>query len=171
MSASNTTAKPRFDLSPAARAIIGVAAFVMSMLCAVAVSRALAGIAPFHPYIRNFAIMFHLSMVLPAVPLGGYILLSRKGDAKHRMLGKIWIVLMVMTAITAIFVKTGGTFSWIHIFVPTTLITCWYTVASARAGKIAAHRRSVAFLYVTGLILPGLFTFVPGRLMGTWLLG
>ena len=171
MPATTARAKPRFDLTPVSRALIGIAAFVMTMLCALAVSRAIAGIAPAHPYVRNLAIILHLSVVLPAVPLGGYILLSRKGDARHRMLGKIWIALMVLTSITAIFVQTGGTFSWIHIFVPTTLLTCWYTVSAARAGRIVAHKRSIVFLYLTGLIAPGLFTFLPERLMGTWLLG
>jgi uncharacterized membrane protein len=160
-----------FDIGPISRTMIGVAAFAMTALCAVAVTRWLAGIAPAHPHIRELAIAIHLSAVLPAVPLGGYVLLARKGDARHRMLGKLWLALMVLTALSAIFVQTSGSFSWIHIFVPTTLLASWRVITTARTGRIAAHKRSVVFLYVTGLILPGLFTFLPGRLLGTWLLG
>ena len=162
---------PDNDLSLPTRLIIGIAALTMSALCLLAVTRWLAGIAPSHPHVREFAIMFHLSVVLPAVPLGGYILLARKGDARHRMLGKIWLALMVLTALSAIFVQTGGSFSWIHIFVPTTLFASWRTVATARAGNIRAHKRMIVFTYLFALIIPGLFTFLPGRLMGTWLLG
>ena len=166
-----TLAPQTADIAKAMRILIGVAAIAMTALCTLAVARWFAGLAPDHPHIREIAIALHLSAVLPAVPLGGYVLLARKGDARHRMLGKVWLMLMVITALTAIFVQTSGTFSWIHVFVPTTLVTSWHVIRTARAGRIAQHRRAVVFLYITGLILPGLFTFLPGRLLGTWLLG
>jgi uncharacterized membrane protein len=35
----------------------------------------------------------------------------------------------------------------------------------ARAGKIRAHRRAMILLFWLALVLTGLFTFAPGRIM------
>src|SRR3712207_5983152 len=46
----------------------------------------------------SWAITIHLATVLPALVLGPFILLRRKGDPMHRRLGTIWMGLMVATA-------------------------------------------------------------------------
>ena len=47
----------------------------------------------------SLPVMLHLATVVPALLLGPVVLLRRKGDATHRMLGRIWAVLMLVTAI------------------------------------------------------------------------
>ena len=37
-------------------------------------------------------------------------------------------------------------------------------------GRIAAHRRVMTGVYI-GLVSAGLFVFLPGRLLGSWLFG
>ena len=109
--------------------------------------------------------------MLPCVPLGAYLLLSTKGTKLHKALGKIWITLMVVTAIAITFVRGGTDFSWIHIFVPITLLGAWQVVRTARKGDIASHRRNIPRMYLGALMIPGLFSFLPTRLMGMWLFG
>lgn len=160
-----------YKMNPATRRTVQFAAAFMSAICLVALFRAATGMAPYHPSIRVTAIVIHVVTVLPCVPLGAYLLLAPKGTKLHKTLGKVWAALMVTTAIAITFVRGGTDFSWIHIFVPITLIGVWRLIASARAGKIAEHRNQVVGLYLGALIVPGLFSFMPSRLMGAWLFG
>ena len=65
-----------------------------------------------------FAIQFHVATVLPAAVLGAFLLARPKGTPSHRLLGKIWLVLMVMTSLSTFFIhgiNTVGGFSPIHL--------------------------------------------------------
>ena len=84
----------------------------------------------------------------------------------------LWLVLMLITATSAIFIQTTGGFSPIHLFVPMTFHAAWKVVATARRGDIRAHKRHLVFTYMTALLIPGIVAFaVPGRLMNVMLLG
>jgi uncharacterized membrane protein len=156
------------EISPWLRAVILAAATGMSLAVTIALFRGLTGIAPDHPNIRHFAIALHVATVIPAIPLGGYLLLARKGTARHKQLGKIWVGLMVVTALSALFIR----FSFIHIFVPLTLWSSYKLVATARRGDMKAHRWEILTLYLAALMIPGIFSMaLPGRLMNVWLFG
>lgn len=64
------------DLNPLIRGIVIVAGTVMTALCLFAVARAVLGLTPELPHLRNLAIAFHVSTVVPCVPLGLYLLLA-----------------------------------------------------------------------------------------------
>ncbi|MEM7780833.1 MAG: DUF2306 domain-containing protein [Pseudomonadota bacterium] len=159
-----------FDISPTMRAAVWIVGTVMTIAAVYALFRGLGGFAPNHPNVRSLAIVIHVATVLPAIPLGAYLLLTRKGGTWHKRLGKIWVTLMVTTAISAIFIKTGGSFSFIHIFVPMTLIASYKLVATARRGDMKGHKKEVLSLYLGALMIPGMFSMaMPGRLMNVWL--
>lgn len=162
-----------FDLGPYARAAVGLVGVGFTTFCALAAVRFAAGLAPAHDNTTNLAVIIHLATVLPAVPLGAWLMLSRKGTARHKQLGKVWLVLMVITALTTLFIRQvgGGQFSFIHLFVPLTLHGAWKAISTARRGDIAAHKKGLISLYLGALTIPGLFAFMPNRLMGTWLFG
>lgn len=166
-------AKPGFDISPLQRALIGVVGAGFSVACTVAVTRAIAGWAPAHAGTHDIAVMLHVGTVLPAVPLGAWLMLAKKGTARHKQWGKVWVMLMVITAIAALFIRqiNPGGFSPIHLFVPLTLHGAWKAVSTARRGDFAAHKKGLVQFYLGAMIIPGLFAFAPGRLMGTWLFG
>ncbi|MEO0463060.1 MAG: DUF2306 domain-containing protein [Pseudomonadota bacterium] len=165
-------AKSGFDIAPRLRVIIWAAALAMCSATLIALMRGLTGIAPSHHAVRHAAVVIHVATVLPAVPLGAYLLLTRKGSKLHKQLGKAWVGLMVVTALSAIFIKTGGSFSFIHIFVPMTLIASYKIIATARRGDMKGHRYEVISLYLGALMIPGIFSFaIPGRLMNVWLFG
>ncbi|KPP94326.1 DUF2306 domain-containing protein [Erythrobacter sp. HL-111] len=164
-----------FDLSRRLRALVALIALGMSALALAAVLRALAGAAPHHPNIREVATLVHVVAVLPAIPLGGYLLLARKGTARHRALGSVWAGLMVVTALSAMFIgQRHGELhlSPLQLFVPLTLLASWKLVAAARRGDMKTHRKEVLVLFLGALTIPGLVAFLmPGRMMATWLWG
>lgn len=166
-------ARPSFDISPVQRAMVGVVGVGLSAACTAALARAFADLAPAFPDAHNPAILLHVACVVPAVPLGAWLMLDRKGTPRHKLLGKVWVALMLLTAITALFIHqiNPGSFSPVHLFVPLTFHGAWSTVATARRGDIAAHKKALLRFYLGALLIPGIFAFMPGRLMGTWLFG
>ena len=166
----NAPARPSFDLSPRLRALVMIAATTMTLLTVYGLGRGLLGFAPDHANIRHLAIAIHVSTVLPAIPLGGYLLLAPKGTKWHKKLGKVWVALMLVTAASAIFIQTGGGFSFIHLFIPMTFWASYRLIATARRGDMKGHRKEILSLYFGALMIPGIASMaIPGRLMNVWL--
>ncbi len=165
--------RPAAELPPLARIAMVAGGGALGIASLHALARAALGLAPATPSAHEAAVALHLMSVLPAIPLGLYILLARKGGARHRLLGRIWMALMVSTALSALFIRhlNHGGFSWIHIFVPVTIVAAWAAIASARAGRIAEHRNRLIGMYLGALVIPGAFAFAPGRIMAVWAFG
>jgi uncharacterized membrane protein len=121
------------------------------------------------------AIQLHFLTVVPAFFLGAWqLLLSRKGSNSHRLIGKIYLTLMSLTAVAAFFIPSFTSFSigagpirlgLIHLFIPLTVNGVWQTRKALRRGDIAAHKASMRGLYFGGLLIAGALTFIPGRIM------
>lgn len=111
-------------------------------------------------------ILVHLLSALAALVLGGAIFLGTKGTPTHRGLGRAWVVLMLVTAISTWWIRADGQFSWIHGLSILSLATLSAGVAFAIAGKVALHLRMMRGLYFGGLLIAGLFTLLPQRLLG-----
>ena len=166
------TRKGGFDIGPVTRTIVSLVCFTMTFACLVALGKAALGMVDNLHHYAKLPIIIHVASVLPAIPLGGYLLLAPKGTPMHKMLGKVWLILMLVTATSAIFIQSSGGFSFIHLFVPMTFHAAWKVVATARKGDIAGHKKHLVFTYLTALMIPGIFAFVlPGRLMNVMLLG
>jgi uncharacterized membrane protein len=119
-------------------------------------------------------IQVHALAAIAALLLGAVQLFGPKGTLPHRWLGLVWAGLMALAAITAIFIRevNAGGFSFIHLFIPLTLFGLVGLARSVRPGaRKGSHRRLVLTLYLAALVLPGLFTLVPGRLMHSVLFG
>lgn len=117
------------------------------------------------------ALYIHLFTVIPAVPLGAFVLWGRKGGRMHRLLGRIWAALMMVTALSTFWLQSlSGGFSFIHLFALLTLVSIPLAVWNARRGNIRAHRNAMRGVYA-GLISAGLLALVPGRTLGTLLFG
>lgn len=114
-------------------------------------------------------LIIHLGTVLPALPLGAYVLISRKGGRRHRLLGRIWSGMMVTTAVSSFWLGENG-LSFIHLFSVMTLVSVPLGIFWIRRGEVERHRRAMVYVYV-GLVVAGLFSFVPGRLLAGLLFG
>jgi len=104
-----------------------------------------------------------------ALPLGAIILWRRKGDSNHRWMGRAWFTLMTFVAAGSFGIRASGHYSWIHGLSTFTLVMLALGLYAARTGRIAQHKRIVQGLYFGALIIAGLFTLLPNRLLGHWL--
>ena len=110
----------------------------------------------------------HTVLALLAVLIGGIQLALAKGTSAHRWLGWLWVALMTYVAISSFFINTIQTwrgFSPIHLLSVWTLLALAIAVYHARVGNIRQHQRWMVQLYVLALLVTGLFTLWPGRLM------
>jgi uncharacterized membrane protein len=115
-----------------------------------------------------FAIQLHALAAVLAFLLGGLVLFRRKGDRLHRLGGRIWVGLMLAVAISSFFIHTIrmiGPWSPIHLLSILTLAALFVGVRRAWLRNIPAHRRMMQSTYVGSLIIAGIFTFLPGRIM------
>lgn len=113
-------------------------------------------------------IQVHAAGATAAFVLGGLILFRPKGDGPHRGLGKLWVALMAGVAVTSFFIwelKVFGLFSPIHLLSISVLYALWRGVGYARRRNIARHRRTMQGLYLGAVVVAGVFTFFPGRIM------
>lgn len=116
-------------------------------------------------------IQIHLATVIPAFIIGTYLIfVSTKGAPHHRALGYLYLTLMSITAIAALFihqVNPSGPFgfSFIHLFVPLTIWGVYNAIVGARTHNIKRHRGAMIGLYIGGLLIAGGLTFLPGRVM------
>jgi uncharacterized membrane protein len=120
-------------------------------------------------------VLAHLITIIPAFVLGTWLMLSRKGSPIHKLLGKVYLVLMFATAIITLCMSAQlgpqlfGHFGFIHLF---SLSTLWFVPVayfSAKQGNIRRHKKSMIGLYIGGLLIAGAFAFAPGRLLHQWL--
>lgn len=116
-------------------------------------------------------ILTHLVAALAALVLGAWVLGRRKGTALHRTLGRVWVGLMLVTAISSFWIRASGSFSWIHGLSVFTLFALVGAIWFVRTGRIAQHRRTMLGIYGGGLVVAGLFTLLPQRLLGRLLWG
>ena len=125
-----------------------------------------------------FAVKLHVATVVPAFLLGTWLIFfSRKGARYHRAIGYVYLTLMTVTSIAALFVHTlmpNGPFfgfSPIHLFVPLTLFGVVGALYYARRHDIKAHSKSMLGVYIGGLLIAGSLTLLPGRIMHTVFFG
>ena len=113
----------------------------------------------------------HLATIMVALALTPVMLLRRRGDARHRLLGRVWAGAMILTAILSLFVRLSnyGQFSLIHLLSVYTLVQVPILVWTARTHRVARHRRAVRAMVTGALLIAGFFTFPFGRLLGHWL--
>jgi len=113
----------------------------------------------------------HLITVVPCVFLGAYLLLAKKGGKNHRLLGKVYMILMLVTAIITLFMKAEvgaqflNHFGWIHLFSLLTIYAVPIAYWAVRKGKIKRHKWAMIQLYIGAIMIAGFFTFSPGRFL------
>lgn len=117
----------------------------------------------------------HLATVLLASFLGALLLFKKKGTASHRLIGKYYMMLMLTTAVVALFMpaKVGpaflGHFGFIHLFCVLVLYAVPNAYFAASKGELAKHKYNMIGVYVGGILIAGAFTLMPGRLLHKWL--
>ncbi len=167
---TNIQAPPSRAFSPAF-IISSIAFAALGTLVLMAMASVISGGKTFGYAESQWALFIHVGTVIPALFLGAPILLMKKGTSLHKALGRIWATLMMTTAISS-FWLTGliGGIGPIHIFSIVTIFSIPWAIYNARIGNLLAHQRAMTGPYI-GLFIAGLFSFLPGRLMGNLVFG
>ena len=115
----------------------------------------------------------HLLTVIPCFIIGTLLLLIKKGTKTHKIFGRVYMILMLFTAIVTLFMPAdvGPTifnhFGWIHSFSFLTIYTVPTAYFAIKKGNVKVHKRKMILLYFGAIIIAGGFTFVPGRYLHT----
>lgn len=113
-------------------------------------------------------IQIHAFAAMAAFALGLVQFTAPKGTIPHRTIGWVWVVLMVVVSISAFFIheiRMWGDWSPIHLLGILTLSTLPLAVLHARRHRVDKHRSAMTMIFCGALIIAGLFTFYPGRIM------
>ena len=114
------------------------------------------------------AIQVHAYAAMAALVLGIVQLSAPKGTLPHRTIGWIWVALMLVVCITAFFIhelRMWGPWSPIHLLAIFTLVMLPLAVWRARRHEVPRHRNAMNSIFTGALVIAGLFTFYPGRIM------
>jgi len=120
------------------------------------------------------AIQIHAFAAMAAFGLGAVQLGAPKGTLPHRTIGWIWVLLMLTISVSAFFIhaiRMWGPWSPIHLFAIFTLIVLPIAVWRAHRHDVIHHRNAMLSLYAGALVIAGLFTLWPGRIMHAVLFG
>ena len=117
----------------------------------------------------------HLASVVPCFLIGAWLLARRKGTTVHKRLGRVYVVLILFTAVVTLPMPAEvgprllDHFGYIHLFSVLVLVSVPAAIYSIRRGNVVAHRRNMVGVYVGGILIAGSFAFMPGRLLYGWL--
>lgn len=120
-------------------------------------------------------IAVHLTAALGALVTGPVALWARKGRTErpklHRAFGYAWVTLMLITAVSALFIRDFhlpnlAGYTPIHLLVPLTLAGLVGAFVHLARGNIAEHRKTMQGLYVGACLVAGSFTLLPSRYLG-----
>lgn len=118
-------------------------------------------------------IQVHVVAVVLATLFGVVIFLNRKGTGFHKLMGWTYVVLMSVTAASAVFIRRppGGDFpsiagyTPIHLFVVMAAISLPLAIVHIKAGRVQHHARAMIGLFVGAILIAGVLAFQPGRIM------
>ncbi len=126
-------------------------------------------------------IAIHLSAALGALALGPVALWARRGHSTgarasqrprlHRAAGYAWVTLMLMTAVSALFIhdfklpNLAG-YTPIHILVPVVFGSLFMAFRALFRGDIGKHRGWMVRLYFCACVATGALTLLPHRYLG-----
>jgi uncharacterized membrane protein len=120
------------------------------------------------------AIPLHAFAAMAAFVLGLVQFAEPKGTLPHRTLGWIWVILMAAVAVSSFWIhqiRLYGPWSPIHLLSIFTPIMLVVGVLAARGHNVRRHKITMISIFAGALLVAGLFTLVPGRIMHTVIFG
>ena len=119
-------------------------------------------------------IPLHAIAAMTAFVLGVVQLSAPKGTLPHRTLGWIWVGLMLAVAISSFWIhkiQLWGPWSPIHLLSIFTLCMLPLGVWRAHHHQVRDHRLIMISVFTGALVIAGLFTLLPGRIMHSVVFG
>lgn len=115
----------------------------------------------------SLPVQVHVGAAVTAFFIGAVLMLGVKGRGMHKSLGWAWVLAMATTALSSLFMTgvNGSWYSFIHMLSAWTLISLPIAVFAVRRRQVAKHRKMMTDMYFQAMLVAGLFTFLPYRLM------
>ena len=120
------------------------------------------------------SISLHAFAAMSAFLLGVVQFAAPKGTLPHRTIGWVWVGLMVAVAASSFWIhqiRLLGPWSPIHLLSIFTLVMLPLAVWKAHTHRVADHRRAMILIFSGALVVAGLFTLLPGRIMHSVVFG
>lgn len=123
----------------------------------------------------NPVIAVHMTAALGALAIGPVALWARRGRTQrprlHRAFGYAWVTLMLLAALSALFIRdfqlpNVSGYTPIHLLIPYTLFGLVGAFIALARGRIDQHRQRMQQIYFGACIVAGAFTLLPGRYLG-----
>ncbi|WP_398467932.1 DUF2306 domain-containing protein [Tardiphaga sp.] len=121
-------------------------------------------------------ILLHAFAAMAGFALGVVQLAAPKGTLSHRVFGWVWVALLAVTAVSSFWIHGESYRLWrewspIHllsVFAPIMLVV---GVVHARRHRRRAHAITMICIFIGALVIAGVFTLVPGRIMHSVVFG
>jgi uncharacterized membrane protein len=115
-------------------------------------------------------IQLHAFVAMAAFVLGVVQLAAPKGTVPHRIFGWIWVLLLLTISASSFLIHGNSyrlwrTWSPIHILSVFTPLMLLAGVLAARRHRVRAHGITMISIFAGALVIAGIFTLVPGRIM------
>ena len=116
----------------------------------------------------SLAIKIHVVVAVGGFGLGALVMLTPRGTARHRLLGRGFGILALATAFSSFFIhelRLWGIWSPIHLLSVSLIWVVVTGVVAIRRGNVARHQSQMNTAYLTGFVVAGAFTLIPGRML------
>jgi uncharacterized membrane protein len=117
---------------------------------------------------QTHPIPIHAIAAILAIIVGGMQLFMNKGSTTHKLLGYVWVGLMLIVSVSSFFIheiKLWNIYSPIHLLSAWTIFSLGLAIYYVRISNIKRHMQVMIMIYGFALVLTGFFTFMPGRVM------
>jgi uncharacterized membrane protein len=118
-------------------------------------------------------IAFHIATATLSVILGSAVLVAEKGTLRHKWLGRLWSIAILVTALSSFDIRelNPGHFSWVHGLSLLTFVSVGRAIWAIRRGDVRGHQRAMRGSFI-GLIVAGLAAVAtPHRLLNVLVTG
>jgi len=115
----------------------------------------------------TLASAIHLAALAPAVVIGVAQLASKKGTPHHKRLGWIWVLSMIVVALSSFWIleqRKGAGWSMIHLLSAWVLVALALAIWFIRRGNVRAHKRFMVGVML-GVAGAGIGALMPGRFL------
>ncbi|MCG7549280.1 DUF2306 domain-containing protein [Pseudoalteromonas sp. Of7M-16] len=113
--------------------------------------------------------LIHLFVVIPAIVLGLLNLAMEKGTRIHKFIGRLWAVLMLITAFSSFFIQPTGSLTWLHLFAILIIVSVVAGTYAIYKGNRRVHIDCMCGAYIGTVISAVVAASIPGRLFHTML--
>ncbi len=110
------------------------------------------------------AVWIHFIAAPAVLLLGGINLAAAKGTPRHKAMGWVWVIAMLLVTIPSYWIRETqpGELSWIHILSVASFVSMAFALFAIRRGNVRAHASAMTGS-MTGAVIAGSFALAPGR--------